>query len=52
MTWALIFMSCTRFCVPQYVEYYETKAKCVARVPETKFLTTQDKFCVPMTKGE
>jgi hypothetical protein len=52
MTWALIFMFCTRSCLPHYVEYYDTKAKCVAKISEVKFLSTQDKFCVPIVKGE
>lgn len=52
MTWALVVMVCSRFCTPQYVEIYPTKAACEAKVQPGGLFKTQSGYCVPTTKGE
>jgi hypothetical protein len=54
MGWALIFVACTRFCVPTYVEIYPTKQECEAKIPagQTGWMSTKktEEFCVPVVK--
>lgn len=53
MTWALIIMTCTRYCTPTYVEAYQTKAECVTKVDKnTSVFVTPKSYCVPIIKGE
>ena len=50
MNWALVFLMCTRWCEPQYVELYPTKEACVAKLSPDKFMTTKNIYCVPVAK--
>jgi len=51
MTWALVFMMCTRWCTPQYVELYPDKASCMAKVPpKSNWLSENNISCVPIAK--
>lgn len=53
MGWALIFMTCARVCTPQYVELYQTKAQCIAKMPKDKpMFASEFQYCVPVAKNE
>lgn len=49
MMWALIFMATTgRVVVPEYVEIYQTRQECVAKIPQTGFLQMARAYCAPI----
>ena len=54
MNWAIIFVTCTRFCTPTYVELYPTKQECEAKIPSGQSGWMSEKktepFCVPVVK--
>lgn len=50
MNWALVFMICTRVCIPQYVELYSSKEACHAKLPAEKILSNDRAYCVPVAK--
>ena len=48
MLWALIFMTTSgRTYVPEYVELYETRKECVAKMPESSWFSKHG-YCVPV----
>ena len=51
MTWALVFILCSRVCTPQYVELYTTKAACEAKMPSNEWYATKRGYCIPVAKG-
>ena len=54
MNWALIYFSCFRVCIPQYVELYATKAECESHIPTAgKSMLALDNrpVCVPTVTG-
>lgn len=50
MGWALIFMTCSRLCTPQYVELYPTRDACVLNKPKESFWGGGTTYCVPVAK--
>lgn len=50
MNWALVVSTCIRFCVPQYVELFQTKAECQANVQKADNHKAYN--CVVAVKGE
>lgn len=55
MNWALLVMVCARWCEPQYVELFESKAECAKAKPaDTKLFSTagEKHYCIPAAKGE
>lgn len=48
--WALIVMLCSRFCVPQYVEIYQTKSACESNLNTVSTSFRQERYCAPVIK--
>lgn len=47
MTWAMVFMLCTKTCVAEYVETYPSRAACVKNIPKDTYYTVR---CLPVSK--
>lgn len=49
--WALIFMTINvRHPIPDYVELYQSRQECVAKIPKTTWYGFASAHCAPISK--
>jgi len=52
MLWALIFMSTAKFPIPEYVELYQTRQECIAKLPKERLFFSASAYCAPIDNSK